>query len=262
MFTGTWPPERSTVPRGERMTKAFVLVALPVWFTGLCLPASGVRADGLSNTAVVIAHPQQGHLGDPIWLSGAGFPPRSLELLTVVCPRFQQGTQPLGEVFKGGPTTDARGRFKGFQLNVAPLTQVTHPVVCTIYASVGTQPFGPAVKPTYTLLPADRPLDRCEIRMCHVGVVPSPRRVRAGLQESIEVRDGWPGALADITVSCPGHPPVRARTSLDWEGRAMTRLDAHCQPAKSGGSVGASVRVHLSFAQVTGSGSARFTVVR
>ncbi|MGI8824483.1 MAG: hypothetical protein ACR2JC_02345 [Chloroflexota bacterium] len=245
------------------MSRRLTLVAAQIIFLGAFLGPHTTAAAGGTVTSVLIAHPSEGHIGDPIWLSGSGFPPKTVELFAMVCPRWDPGgPPPLGTVFKPGAVTDEHGRFKGWELDASPISQVTHPMVCTLYASVGRQPFGPAVKPIYTFLPSDRPLDRCETQMCHVSVIASPRRLRSGVQETIDIRNGWPGAIADISVVCRNGSGASARQGLDWEGKATAKISVHCKMTRVERVASARVRVHLSFAHVDGDASARFTIVR
>lgn len=236
------------------------LLALPILILSWYLePGRAVAQPAVLSYLQV--SPYEGHPGDPVFVMGAGLPPNSKELLTMACP--DAGDAGPNYVSIGGPTTDAHGRFVGFnKLHAVTPPNLAAPLHCLVYASVGASDFGPDIKGQYIVLPPRQRANTCAINICRIKVVTSPVRVRFGVLERIAIHDaGWPGAVASILLHYTGGKQEVRRVRLNYQGAAFLRLPIrvrvkpHVKPLK------VAVRVRLQLGTMRGGGGSSFFVV-
>jgi hypothetical protein len=215
-----------------------------------------------SNTGIsyVVVSPDEGRAQSIVYLSGVGFPPNELELITIACPRATNANDGLESFL--GPKTDAHGQFVRFKFNMLQPADTSKRVTCTVYASVGDNDFGTDILTTYIIVPPAESLDPRATRITGVSVQAAPLRVHAGLVERVAVHDpGWRGAQAVVQVKYPHMPLTTRVTKLDALGNASVkvtvavRLGTHDPPVK------ASVRVRLRLGGYSGGGTTGFTVI-
>jgi len=181
---------------------------------------SGVFADSrpasAQTTPILIAVPAEGHAGDTVYLSGAGFDPSQKLFITLACPDWYHSFQGNVEVLYG-LRTDKHGRFLGYRdLRAMTLSGVSSSA-CQIYASNEGSPF--AASTAYTIKAHDDALVECAVKMCMTAI---PQMIGSRLRLSI--RGGWPGAKATVTITYPNGRVQRVKTSLDWMGTQLLNL--------------------------------------
>jgi hypothetical protein len=210
--------------------------------------------------SVVLVRPVHIHPGDPVWVSGAGFPAgQQVKEVYDACPDVFSGA-PASVNGVGGPLADAHGQFKGFAFHPTSDQTVSGPELCTIYATVGNNPF-PDIAGRFYFLPPNQRLDRCDRLMCGVKISPHPRQVHSGLREDIQIAGAWPGARADVTVTFPGIPPQKRSVVLDWKGSGLTRIPVNVHLG-TGAVVKVRVRAQLHLGETAGNAFGNFSVVR
>jgi hypothetical protein len=176
---------------------------------------AGSRPASAQTTPTLIAVPFEGHAGDIVYLSGAGFDPSQKLFITLACPDWYHSFQGNVEVLYG-LRTDRHGRFLGYRALRAMTLTGTASSACQIYASNGGSPF--AASAAYTIKSHDDALDECAIKMCMTA---TPQMIRSHLRLSIR---GWPGAKANVTITYPDGRVQHAKTSLDWMGTQLLNL--------------------------------------
>lgn len=241
-----------------RWTTVLLCASAPV-----ILSLAPVGAAGIAQQSILVAAPVEGHSGDPIYLSGAGFPPNYSPFITMVCPNWQTAAQYGNiEVTYHGPHTDAHGSFSGFKFSALHLHYFKS-LGCVIYAQIGANPFGVQFPATYNILPPDAPLPYCWRHIC-IRVTATPRRVRSGQVETVDIRPlsvtyPWPGARAAIRVSYPGATGHNKTLTLSIHGNGHVSFPA---PAAPRDLLRATIKVSAHLGAWTGVGSGQFTVVR
>src|SRR5205085_2430710 len=99
----------------EWMNRRLLVLTLPAVFVAL-FAAARPRAMAGNLYPVVRAVPFEGHAGDPIDLSGSGYPPHKALAAIMACPNpFSPNIVPYQNIkYFPGITTDHRGDFAGF----------------------------------------------------------------------------------------------------------------------------------------------------
>jgi hypothetical protein len=233
-------------------------------FLGSLVAVRQAPAHATVAVSVLRATPYEGHAGDVIDLSGAGFQPHIHLYVMMACPNwYAPHVADYGNILMipgdQGPVTDANGEFAGYLFHALQLHHaVRGESGCEIYTSDGNEPFGPDVPAPYTVLsPSTHVSKPCVVHMC-VSVRPSPRAVRAGLVETLALK-GWPGAQAQVSVSFPGNKPFfQAGRTLNWSGEASIRFRV---TATVGGLTRADVRVRAHLAHSDAQRKSEFVVV-
>jgi hypothetical protein len=195
------------------MRRGFAIVApLVLVCTFFALPGRALPAQP---PAQLVVRPVEGHAGDTIYLSGAGFPAHNRLAITVACG---SGRRPAVSTVTGGPATDARGQFMAYPLQAMRLN-VRQPETCRVTARPGSAARSAA---TFTILPATHPLSPCAVRIC-VTATAVLVRVRSGTWGNIAIR-GWPGARADVRVVPVARHAMARSIRLDWQGAGALRV--------------------------------------
>jgi len=221
--------------------RRLALVAL-VGVVGLFVPARSVSS---ATRAIVIVMPHKGHIGDALYLSGAGFPPeRELEVEYVCGSRFA-GTD-------AGPRADSHGQFVAYsRLRI----RKAKPGNCSIHVDAGSAR-GAAASARYTVLAPTQRLSRCDLQMC-LQIKAALVRVSAGVQANLTIQ-GWPGALTDLTITDPGSKAQRGHVRLNWEGNATARMLVSFGLHKG---LKGRVYAHARLGSISGSTSAPFILI-
>lgn len=169
-------------------------------------------------SAHVVAVPSSGHPGDPIYVSGSGFPARHQVFILQLCPGIASPS--LRSSRLPAVRTDATGRFVAFRVSAAT-PGTSHAVTCRITAGAknASQPPSPGVR--YRLLPRTQRLPYCSTHIC-LHVVASLVRLRNGTQ-GVVVVTGWPGATAQVAITGPGVRTIVRSTRLNWHGVGSVR---------------------------------------
>lgn len=242
------------------MTHRLALPVLAGVLAAACLAPMPAVSAGSPALTQLYAMPQHGHSGDVIYLSGSGFPPRQQLVLTMACP----GLFASGDAYKhhnyeifAGPIPDAHGQFVNFKIKAIQLHDVQFSN-CLIYTTFGDNAF--AVPASYEILSPIQPLKRCDKVIC-ANVTTSPRQVRTGSLERVQITNSWPAAQAVVTVKY-GSPRARLQREtrvLDWEGRTEFRFrvgtPAGVRPIK------AHVQMAFSLEDKKGAETADFVVI-
>jgi hypothetical protein len=210
------------------MNRRLLVLTLPAVFVAL-LTASRPRAIAGNLYPVLRAMPFEGHAGEAIDLSGAGFPPHATLAATMACPNpFASNIVPYQNIkYFPGITTNSRGEFAGFVFKAVQVHHEVLPYGCLIYTGGSTtaNPFGDAIPATFTELPKGQPIP-ARARF-FVQAKAFPRRLHSGLQEHITL-GGWPGATTNVVVSSGRSRLHQKRITLDWTGTGAwnVRVDA------------------------------------
>lgn len=171
------------------------------------------------DSPMLIAVPAQGHMGDRLYVSGWGFQPNAVVLITLACPSWLNSNH--GNVmYVPGPKTDKYGRFVAFtsdRLRALQLHGLTQSA-CHVYASDRNNYFASATN--YQILPAGVPLGRCARTICL-----KVQAITSGSQFSFTVR-GWPGATVRVRIQYPDGHVQRTKTLLNYQGTRLLRLPA------------------------------------
>jgi hypothetical protein len=201
--------------------------------------------------------PYAGRPGSTFYLSGHGLNPNTRLFILFACPNFQRANGNLRIIDpKHGPKTDGKGEFTGWKMTAPRLINGASSG-CTVYAQDGTlQFYGPEQPASYYILGPSDPMLPCYKHIC-VTVDPTPRRVKPGKTENVDVQ-AWAGALADVTVTYPGHAPVVQTVKLDWNGSGRIRVPV---PKKVPNLSPIRITVHCHLRRATGDGKAAFTVI-
>ena len=119
------------------------------------VPVDARAAGGISQLRVT---PSEGHVGNLIDLSGAGFPANSHLNILMACPTWQAlNAVKLGNVvILSGPVTDSRGQFSGFLFRAIHLHELPQST-CQIQASVGDNAFGVDIPAVYLIRAKSQP---------------------------------------------------------------------------------------------------------
>jgi hypothetical protein len=235
------------------------LIALPVIILSWYLDSGRAIAQPVATSYLQVS-PYEGHPGAPIIVMGAGLPRNTKEVLMIACPDALHPGPNV--VIEPGPRTDSQGSFVGFKMRGVTPVNLTAPLTCTLYASVGASGFGPDIRPTYLVLPPHQPLNNCAIHICHIHVKSTPIRVRYGVQERVIIHDpGWPGAFASILLHYTGRPSVTRKVQLDIHGAAFLHLPVQVHVPPHGKPLKVAVSVHLQLGGHTGGGGSSFFVV-
>lgn len=217
----------------------------------------------------MLVQPAQVHEGDPVYVSGSGFPPKSPLLLSVGCPNFQFGAffayvgapQPTKGGYARPFVTDKKGNFAGLKLLLGAFVPMNKlPIPCRVNAAYAGNPQGTDFPAIYEILPADTRLDKCARQMC-VRVAARPKRVKQRLSEQLQVT-GWPGARATVTVRYPHMRPWHKTTTLDWRGVGTVKWSANISVPKNKRSQRVSVQVRASLDAYQGAGYSAFLVIQ
>ncbi|HZU14068.1 MAG TPA: hypothetical protein VFB58_14605 [Chloroflexota bacterium] len=163
---------------------------------------------------VIQATPKRGHFGDPIDLSGTGFPANTQLAVLMACPNLQRAKR--NYALQYGPWTDGQGNFAGFMVSAIQTHGLPLPTGCVIYMSPINKQLADDIPAVYYLEPRSVRLSGCEARMC-VRIQARPRRIRAGYREQLSVT-GWPGARTEVTIAYPGGVPTTSIHHLNWRG--------------------------------------------
>ena len=195
------------------MSRGFMTAALVVLVAAF-FAASGSALSAQPRPRLVVK-PAEGHAGEIVYLSGAGFPASSRLSLTVACGGGKRQT--ISTVARG-PATDARGQFVAYPLQTLRLP-VRQPATCRITARLGSAALTSAA---FIMVPSRRPLSPCAVRIC-VTTTAVLVRVRSGAWGDIAIR-GWPGAKVDVRV-IPAARSAKGRSiRLDWQGAGALRI--------------------------------------
>lgn len=235
------------------------LLALPVLILSWYLDPGRAIAQSVGPSYLQVS-PYEGHPGDPIMVMGAGLPANSQEVLTMACPDAIHPSPNF--VIVPGPKTDSQGRFVGFKMHTVTPVNLTAPLTCTLYASVGANDFGPVIRPTYLVLPPRQRLNSCAIRICGIHVKSTPVRVRYGVQERVIIHDpGWPGAFASVLLHYTRGRSAFRRAKLDYHGAAFVHVPIQVRVPPRGRPLKVAVSVHLQLGPHAGGGGSSFFVV-
>ena len=182
---------------------------LPITATGLMVLASLLPAPHrvtASTLPQLIVAPAQGHPGDAIFLSGAGFGANRTVTVGIGC-----GSGARTSV--ASVHADRAGRFVGLRVSVHPASFAGR---CSFSAATSASPAVHTRGSTYTVVPPGRPLAACSIRMC-LRVQAFLVRLQNGARGNVII-SGWPGATADITIARTQSGAKFHRLRLNWRG--------------------------------------------
>lgn len=193
-----------------------------------------VKAGGDQEISQIIARPRIGHAGDPIFLSGSGFPPNFRLTVFMGCPDITDPKvyQSGNFVFQQLPPTNEHGTFAGVPfgpLTLHSLQVGQDSVPCRIYTigqydagketGSGNGTIGPTLPGSYTAYIPGASLPRGSSAI-KGSIRARPARVHAGVLENITVHSDWGGAAATVTIRYPHSKPMVVSKGLkvDWRG--------------------------------------------
>lgn len=219
--------------------------------------ARSARAFNVDHSALRV-FPYEGRPGSTLFVSGYGLKPLTQLYILFACPNFSEAQAGNLRIIAPplGPRTNNAGEFTGWRMTVPRLVHLVSSG-CFVYAEDGVQQFyGPTLLGLYYILGPKDPIQPCDKRIC-VSVNPSPRRVKSGRIENVDVQ-AWAGALADVTVAYPGHAKIVERVKLDWNGSGRIRVPV---PRDMHDTSHVRITVHCRLGVVTGDRRAEFAVV-
>lgn len=234
-----------------RLLAAVALAGTAAIFPALPRPA-------LAQNAVLRVDPFEGHSGATVFVSGSGFEPLTQLNLLIACPSWDNPTAAaLNNVdLETGPVTDANGDFAGWPFPNFRLHGVQQSL-CRVYANY-VHAFNVSDFPAYYTIVAPHVRLPARARLIEGTVKVHPKQVKSGLQERINITNGWGGAVAAYSVTYPHLTPVSGHVRLDSNGSKSFRIKVPVghQPGL------ARVKVHFSLGQTRGATSAAFRIVR
>ncbi len=174
-------------------------VLLPVVLFG-ALPAMAAPS------TTILARPQQGRPGGPVFLSGSGFPSRRVLRVYMSC-----GSGPAA--IKTQVVTNAWGRFVGVRVH-APTSAPKH--VCFFFAGKSAGVSAGRHNARFTVIPAPRPLSHCALQIC-LTVQAFLVRLNSGARGNVVI-SGWPGAIANVTIARREGRAKHLTVRLNWKG--------------------------------------------
>jgi hypothetical protein len=240
------------------MSRRLLVLTLPAVFVAL-FAAARPRAIAGNLYPVLRAVPFEGHAGDPIDLSGSGYPPHKGLYAFMACPNpFSPTVEPYDNMkFFTGIMTDNRGDFAGFVLKAIQVHHELLPYSCRIYVGGATvNPYGDAIPATFTELPKSQHIPASA--RFSVQTTSLPRRVRSGLREHITL-GGWPGSTANVVVTSGRSRLHQRRVILDWTGAGAWNLRVDAPQARS---AVLHVRATARLGAMASSSTSQFQVVR
>ncbi|HZS93293.1 MAG TPA: hypothetical protein VFA78_00715 [Chloroflexota bacterium] len=236
----------------RRLAAGLSCLVLLLWLPGA---AHATSNEGVSlGPTEITAEPLDGHAGDPIYLSGTGFPKNTNLEITMVCPRIlTPGYVNNTEIWYPGPRTNSQGSFVGYKINAIKLTGMKSSP-CTIYSSNGANPLGVDIPESYRIFARTQQLPSSATRMT-AAVRTSPAQAHGGQMETVSLSQGWPGAYTTVYLKYGGLTLSKSlRLNASGAGRVRWQL-GHVR-----GAVSARVSVRMRLGRYKGNGAQRFTV--
>ena len=182
---------------------------LPITAAGILVLVSLLPAPHrvtASTLPQLIVAPAQGHPGDAIFLSGAGFGTNRTVSVDVRC-----GADARMSVTS--TRADRAGHFVGIRV---ALHRAAFAGRCSFSAASSASPATRSRGAAYRVVPPGSPLSACSVRMC-LHVQAFLVRLQNGARGNIIV-SGWPGATADITIARTETGAKYNRLRLNWRG--------------------------------------------